>query len=228
MGMTMKKVVAVLFAVIGVSMLAHADTRYVSDQLEVTMRSGKSTQHNIVRVLKSGTSVELLETDEESGYAKVRLPSGMEGWVLSRFLSDEPIARDKLAALVETAATLRSQLQDTGSNLKQARTESANLDKERVRLVAENSNLVNELTELRRTAANPIAIDEENQALKTKMAVLEDELQTLKHKYQAMEEQTAQNWFMIGAGVVLLGIIIGLLLPNMRFGRRKRSQWGSL
>ena len=32
---------------------------------------------------------------------------------------------------------------------------------------------------------------------------------------------------MIGAGVIILGMILGLLLPHLRFQRRK-SSWGSL
>jgi SH3 domain protein len=31
---------------------------------------------------------------------------------------------------------------------------------------------------------------------------------------------------MIGAGVILIGVLIGVLLPHLRF--RRRSSWGSL
>jgi hypothetical protein len=34
---------------------AQAETLYVSDRLEITMRSGKSTSHGITRMLRSGT-----------------------------------------------------------------------------------------------------------------------------------------------------------------------------
>jgi len=208
--------------------LAQAETRYVSDQMEITMRSGQSTQHNIVRMLKSGTPVEVLEIDAETNYARVKLASGTEGWVLTRFLQNIPVARDRLAVLEKKMATLREQKQATDTGLKQVRSDKASLDKERNRLSAENKKLTKELADLRRTAANPIAISKENKTLKAHVATIEDELQTLKHKYRSMESQSAQNWFMIGAGVILLGMIVGLILPNMRFGRRKRSQWGSL
>ena len=67
----------------------YAETRYVSDRLEVTMRSGKSTGYGIVRMLRSGTAVEILERDKKSGYSHVRTKSGKKGWVLSRFLNPE-------------------------------------------------------------------------------------------------------------------------------------------
>ncbi len=58
---------------------ALAETRYVSDSLEITMRSGKSTSHGITRMLRSGTPVEVLETDKKTGYSHVRTRSGKEG-----------------------------------------------------------------------------------------------------------------------------------------------------
>src|SRR3569833_2253419 len=60
---------------------ATAETRYVCDELEVTLRTGQSTQHQIVRMVKSGTAVVVLATDANTGYTKVRTPSGAEGWV---------------------------------------------------------------------------------------------------------------------------------------------------
>ena len=72
---------------------AVAETRYVSDTLEITMRSGKGTNFGITRMLRSGTPVEVLEVDKKSGYTQVRTKSGKEGWVLSRFLINGRAAR---------------------------------------------------------------------------------------------------------------------------------------
>ena len=75
-----------------------ATTAYVTDQMEVTLRNGTSTGHRILRMLPSGVPLEVLETDSDSGYTRVRSPSGQEGWVLSRYLQNEPVARDQLKA----------------------------------------------------------------------------------------------------------------------------------
>ena len=77
---------------------AVAETRYVSDVLEITMRSGKGTSFGITRMLRSGTAVQVLEVDKKSGYTQVRTKSGKEGWVLSRFLMNGRAARERLAA----------------------------------------------------------------------------------------------------------------------------------
>ena len=66
-------------------------TKYVSDSLAITMRSGKSNQHRIIRSLESGTKLRVLETDKN--YTRVKAENGDTGWVLTRYLVDEPVAR---------------------------------------------------------------------------------------------------------------------------------------
>ena len=78
---------------------AGAETAWVSDQFEITLRSGPSTSNAIERMLNSGTRLEILETDPESGYSRVRTSGGTEGYVLTRYLMNEPAAREQLASL---------------------------------------------------------------------------------------------------------------------------------
>ncbi|TFG65971.1 MAG: TIGR04211 family SH3 domain-containing protein, partial [Nitrospirales bacterium] len=78
---------------------AVGDVNYISDVLNVPLRSGPSTAHRIIhRGIPSGTQLTILATDEEAGFTQVRTAGGMEGWVTSQYLVREPIARDKLAA----------------------------------------------------------------------------------------------------------------------------------
>ena len=83
--------VALLLAAIAVS--AQAETRYVSDELEITLRRGESTGHKISAMLKSGTPLEVLSTNKATGYSLVRTPCGKQGYVLTRQLMPEPVAR---------------------------------------------------------------------------------------------------------------------------------------
>ena len=67
---------------------AQAQTRYVSDKLVITFRTGPGNQFNIVRNLTSGNRVEVLEELADEGYTHVRLPDGSEGYVLTQYLQD--------------------------------------------------------------------------------------------------------------------------------------------
>ena len=55
---------------------------------------------------------------------------------------------------------------------------------------------------------------------------MEREQQTLAQENETLRDRTARDWFMVGAGVVVLGILIGLILPRLRI--RRRSSWGDL
>src|SRR3954471_24393089 len=89
-----------LIIVLGLlAIAAHAQTRYVSDKLGVELRRGPSTEYLILRSLDAGTALDVLEQDTAAGYSRVRVADqGTEGWILTRFLTAEPIARERLAA----------------------------------------------------------------------------------------------------------------------------------
>ena len=114
----------------------HAQTRYVSDRTIVELRRGPSTEYLILRNLEAGAAVQVLEQDSASGYSRVRVQDqGTEGWILTRFLTAEPIARDRLAAaernlavaktrvaeLEQQVGTLTAELGGTKTDLEQTR-----------------------------------------------------------------------------------------------------------
>ncbi|MDH3450262.1 MAG: TIGR04211 family SH3 domain-containing protein, partial [Gammaproteobacteria bacterium] len=73
-----------------------AETKYITDEFEVTMRSGTSTANSIVRMLRSGEAVTVIDEDLPSQYSLVETAGGKQGYVLSRFLMDIPAARERL------------------------------------------------------------------------------------------------------------------------------------
>ena len=115
------KILAALTLLLSVTVAMADDTRYVTDQLEITLRSGQSTKHQIIRMLPSGTPVELLETDEETKYSRIRTSDdGTEGWVLSRYLDEQPSARERLIKTNQQVKQLTDdnrQLQDSGEKV---------------------------------------------------------------------------------------------------------------
>jgi len=49
----------------------------------------------------------------------------------------------------------------------------------------------------------------------------------LEQENRGPKNQANQRWSLSGAGVLAGGILLGLILPRLRLGRRK-SAWGSL
>ena len=191
---------------------AASATRYVSDELVITMRAGQSTEHQIIRSLKAGTQVEQLETDKATGYSHVELQDGTTGWVLTRYLATRPIAKDRIRQIEQELQQLRLNTEPLAAEAKTA-----------ARLRQENETLTQELALIRHTASNALALSTENQTLKTELIRLETELQTAQQQNVVLKDRSARDWFIAGAGITLLGIGIGIISPNMRW--RKKSSW---
>ncbi len=221
--MTRKLLIAALLTL---AAAAQAETRYASDELEIALRSGTSTQHRILRMIPSGTPLQVLQHDEASGYTKVRAPSGTEGWALTRLLMTTPSARDRLAAAEKKLAELELQSRQRQTRLSETGKEMQTLEQALDQARAENQRLSKQLADIQRTASSALAIDAENKDLKSSMMQMQRDQETLRQENEALRDRTARDWFMIGAGVVVVGIIIGLILPRIRL--RKRSSWDSL
>jgi SH3 domain protein len=205
---------------------AHGETRYVTDQLKITMRSGESTGHKIIHMLPSGSPVEVISRNTASGYAKVKA-QGSVGYVLIRQLMDEPSPREQLAAAKQRLQELLEEPDKLQSKLATLQSEHQTLQSAHTELQSVKQQLEQELESIRNTAANAIRIGDERNELRKTVAALTLERENLRQENLDLSNKTAQNWFLIGAGTIIAGIVLGLLLPHLRFQRRKAS-WGTL
>ena len=202
--------------------IAAAESVWVSDQFEIMLRTGPSTSNAIERVLRSGTQLDSLETDAESGYSRVQTASGTEGWVLTRYLMGEPSAREQLLRLSgqlssanERGSSMTSQLDAIEGEQQKATRRIRELESERDRLQAE-------LAEIKRTAANVLSIDTQNKNLRQQLTDAEMMVSVLEDENDSLGSQRTRYWFVTGALVLFGGIILGLILPRMKFQRRSR------
>lgn len=202
------------------------NVEFVSDQLEVTLRKGKTNQHQIIRMLRSGAPVEVLEVDKKEGQSRVRTADNAEGWVLTRYLSSEPVARTRLAQLEQQVMSMQNENRQLRTETSQANQQRNQLGATQKQLLDDNNRLKEELAGIRQTAANAIAIDNENKQLKEKLFALERDAQVQQQENAALKDRSDRDWFLAGAGVIFIGMIIGLIIPKMRW--RKRSSWDTL
>jgi len=206
---------------------ALAERAWVTDEFKITVRSGESPRHKIISMIKSGTPVEVLSRNRSTGYSRVRLPNGKEGFVLSRQLLDHPVAREQLATLEAEVAALKTAPSELQRKLADLSERHNRLSREHESLQAEKKRIELELAALKRTSANAIRIANERNELRKQVAELTRSNEELKQEKRELENNSAQRWFLIGGGVTIAGILIGLILPHLRLRRRKDS-WGSL
>ena len=95
MRQNVKFLITLIILILSFPIVVAEELRYVSDSFSITMRTGQGTEHKVIKSIRTGTKLDLLESSD-NGYSKVRLENGTEGWVLSRFLLNQPISKDRL------------------------------------------------------------------------------------------------------------------------------------
>ena len=203
---------------------ATAQSVWVSDQFEVLLRTGPSTEHAIRLTMASGTELEVLERDAESGYTRVRTQAGTEGWVLTRYLMAEAPARQQLERLTSQLTNANSRGSSLGSQLDTIRTQYEDATQTIAGLERSNAALQAELEEIKSTAANAISIDRQNKDLRQQLTDAEIKVSILQQENEELTGQKTRNWFLAGALVLLVGIILGIWLPRIRWQRRSRYE----
>lgn len=221
----MKKIVTLICILLSTSALAR--TAYITDEHRITLRSGESATHRILRMLPTGERLTVLSSNPSTGYSKVRAASGTEGFVLTRQLVDRPVARDRLAAIEAEMKVLKAAPGELNARLAKLTGQHTALQQQHDALQKAKTLVDQEYAALQRTSSNAVRIANERNELRKQVASLTREVEDVKQQNRELENKTAQNWFLIGAGVVVGGIILGLILPHLRLRRRKNS-WGSL
>lgn len=210
----MKRSSAFLFVLICFSSLANARTVYVTDNVEIPLRVRQNEHSKITKMVPNCSMLTLLQEKDQYGFSYVQTPSGAEGYILSRFLSDEPVSPSQL----EATAKKMEQLQEENKQLKSSHAAGIEVGKERDKLSTE-------LTELQQTAANAIQLKHERDQLQERVISVERELQQLKRDNQALTDSSNQDWFLYGGGLSLIGVLLGFVLPKLSW-RRRSSSWG--
>jgi SH3 domain protein len=193
--------------------LAQARTGYVTDSVDIPLRSGESERSKIVKMLPNGMSLNLLGDNTENGYTYVQASNGAEGFILTRYISNEPISRTQLEAATKKLETL----QEENKILKEAKSSNQLLGQERDKLSTE-------LAELQQTAANAIQLKQQRDQLQERVISVERELQQLKRENQALTDNTNQTWFLYGGCLAIFGVLLGFILPKLSW-RRRTSGW---
>lgn len=197
------------------SLAAVGDVNYISDALNVPLRSGPSTAHRIIhRGLPSGTQLTILGIDEEASFTQVRTARGMEGWVGSQYLIREPIARVKLAAAEKRLQGLKAKM-NTEMEARasfQAKYKESEINNKK--LNSQVDALTKELAELKVVSADPIKAHARNVELTQQNALLVGQVEELSSKTRQLEKNVQLQWLLYGGGLVLIGLIFGLVLKK--------------
>ncbi len=200
---------------------AWAKRAYVSDEsVEINIRTGPSLQNKIIALLKVGDPVDLV--GEESGWAKVRLPDGREGWTLKKYLMERLPWKIYALKLEESNKEMKQTLaklkEENSDLLKQNKelTETLNRTKE------ELEKLKQMYAELKEGAKTYLSLKKSYDELAEKSKVMESELNKLKQENNRIRYSQNIRWFLSGAAVLVFGWLVGLQMGKAKSRRRSR------
>lgn len=197
-------------------------TRYITDTIEVPLRSGGSLKHRIKRMVPSGTAVKILEVDP-TGWAKITY-KGTEGWLPANLLENQPVAKERLAQQVLKTTSVEAKYNDLKLELSTLQTRFDDTSAELKNVKQEKFETSQELNRLKEISTSAIELDEQNQEMKSRLTHLVNENAIMREQIDQAEDVVKRQWFLTGGGVLLFGLLLG------RFFRvpKKRRKWGEM
>ena len=199
--------------------MVNAETRYVTDNLQITFRTGPGNDRKIISLLSSGQPVTVLQPEGE--WAMVRLQNEKEGWVLQQYLSAEIPCRIRLKDVSHALEGVKTELETVQRTNQQLETDETRLAMDLKTTRQELATTKQTYEKLKKDAAGFLE-------LKTRHDKTIERLSTQTQKVAELEKALSntlkkQNlrWFMGGGGVLLLGFILG-------FSSRKPKRHSSL
>jgi SH3 domain protein len=203
---------------------AQTQTRYVSDEITINLRTGKGEQFRILRMLRVGTPMEVLEDDDER-YVLVRTRNGEEGYVLKQYLTSEM----PKAVLVERLTQERDRLRTTLGNLEgnraglatemnELRERVSTLEQELVQSERSLKTVQSQYSDLQEKSKNVVALTEERDRLLAENVKYVSEVEILKGENEQLLVTGMIQWFLAGGGVFLVGWMIGKISRKKKRG----------
>ncbi|MCK4690352.1 MAG: TIGR04211 family SH3 domain-containing protein, partial [Desulfuromonadales bacterium] len=205
-----------------VSTVSFAETRYVTDQLVITVRSNKTNNYEILTTLRTASPVKILEEGAE--YLKVRTSKGIEGYVRKQYVSKAIPKKIQIEQLQQQRATLESQLQQQRqefqeksglamTSLKQLETLGDELKTTRLQL----EQIKSDYDKLKKSSDNVVNLATERDQLLEENSRMTNELVVLQEENRNFHRSNMIQWFLAGGGVFLIGWLIG------KISRKKRG-----
>jgi len=193
---------------------------YVKPSAEVPLRRGQGTEYRIVAIIGNGTMVTVLEDD--ANWSKVRIQNGKEGWLLKRYLSTEKPLSDQVAELTKNKAELQEQLTTDKNRLNALLLQHKTTEQELNNCITQRDTIQSNYQTLQQETADVVHTKKKLIATEQQLVTIKEQLRDIQLENTDLKKSSALIWFVIGAGVLLLGWSIGLL-SGKRSNRRRSS-----
>ena len=120
---------------------------------------------------------------------------------------------------------MKSELQSLDTKHQQTLRSLKEVKEARKVLADQNELLAEDLATITILSANVVVIDEQNKRLSEERDVLLQKIKNLNELTNALSDDRAQQWFLRGAGVILIGLLFGFWLSRRIYHKRYSGGW---
>jgi SH3 domain protein len=194
---------------------AHSEATYITDDIRVMLRSDAGTDRRIIAMPKSGTRVEVLE-ESEDGWSKVRLPDEKEGWLLTRYLSPGPPTKEVNARLKSENEALKQRANTLSEENVRLKRERNDVQKA-LSNQTQNAKAAKESYEtLKKGSSEYLSLKASYDKVSKDLARKTKRQAELEEKLKALQDSQTLKWFLGGAAVLFVGLIVGFMARRPR------------
>ena len=174
---------------------------YIAENLSTYMRKGAGNQFKISGSIQAGEPVTVL--DKKDNFVLIRDSRNREGWVLASEISQTASPRELIPQLQQEVQTLTAKLKNMDGDW-QRRT--AEMQRRSQDAEKQSSNLF-----------------EENAQLKRELEIVKNKNRNLEIMQDAEKRTIAIQYFIYGGSVLVVGLLLGLIIPIILPKRRSRN-----
>ena len=212
------KVLALVFFFLTTMVSADAIV-YITDQVDIPIRSDKAFGDNIIRSLPSGTELSILQITDDNTWAQIKYDETV-GWIIASYLSKDPPAREELKKLKRTYNANKLLISKFQSEKEELEKQLVSLKQENIDLIVQSSKSQAEKAHIEQIYQDALKLEHKNEKLILETLQLKTELQLAENNTQIEKDTSQRNWFIVGALVLFFGIVIGYVVPGLVKRRR--------
>ncbi len=192
---------------LGYSTPCLAKNMYVGDINKLNLRSGKGLKYRVMTTLGPGEKVTVISIVNE--WTKIGTMDGNKGWVASRYLTEEKPANVKIEDLKIQMETLQEQFEITALENRKLKEENINLTTRLNENCIQIDTMEKSFNNLKANASEYLTLKKKYDTIVKEKADKDARLRSLEDKINDQYISVAIKWSLTGAGILLLGFILG-------------------
>lgn len=200
-----KQIIITLLSFITLVFYVNATDKYVTEEDDIYLRRGPGTQYAYSTSVKAGDKVTELEKSADGKYSLIKLANGRSAWIESTKLKDQLSLRALLPTLEARLEEYKDKVENAEKYKDQAVKEYVEKLQNAEQTIESLQNKNNELEQLNST-----------QGIK---------LESMLNQMDDKRRDLIVTWFTYGGLVAGGGFLLGLILPAIMPGRRKKDRW---